>query len=312
MPYHKREKPKRNEKTVAANSQLKATENDEAVAISAPDSEHQGSDQQADKKIYQWRECVICLLKCSPTSTVWSCQSCRITCHLKCLKDWVCKQNNIENYNPKTSDRSILYTWTCPHCVISIKETMPNYMCFCLKQKNPKADPFIEPHSCGQRCGRSRGPQCSHPCGELCHSGPCPPCKIIIPSVSCYCGNEVIDRECGEFKERSCGIPCEKTLNCNLHKCERACHDGECPPCSVPAPQTKCYCEKVAEDKKCGESHSCGGTCDKTLHCGIHKCKKKCHSGYTCKLTSESVETVNSPPTLTSLVTAARRVKWSC
>lgn len=234
--------------------------------------------ESREKKAYQWRECVVCLLKCSPTSTVWNCQECRITCHLKCIKDWICKQNNLEKFDSKHMDKGRIFSWTCPHCQNPYKQTMPNYYCFCGKVKNPKPDVYVEPHSCGQKCGRKRGGQCAHPCPMDCHSGACPPCEIVVPNVKCYCGRETADRVCGDQNKRSCGQPCRNTLNCGQHKCEKPCHDGDCAPCPLQV-EIECHCGKQTATKRCGEDFSCGEICNRQLNCEVHRCQVICHKG---------------------------------
>ena len=242
------------------------------------DKDNDSSEEAKQKVAYQWRECVVCLLKCTPTSAVWNCQSCRITCHLKCIKDWIFKQNNIENQLPHKADKSKVYPWSCPHCKAALKEPLPAYLCFCGKVKNPKPDTYLEPHSCGQKCDRKRGGNCSHPCPSNCHSGPCPPCEVLLPEVTCFCGKETRERVCGDLGRRSCGELCEKTLSCQLHKCEKTCHEGDCPPC--PKKQvSSCHCGKKEEERNCGEEYSCAAVCNRLLNCEVHRCPKVCHEG---------------------------------
>jgi transcriptional repressor NF-X1 len=223
------------------------------------------------KQAFQWRECVICLLKCSPSSTVWNCNECRITCHLKCIRDWICKQNNIEKYDPRVVDRSKHYLWTCPHCQTPLKGTIPSYYCFCSKSKNPKQDMFLEPHSCELLCQKKKGALCIHPCTEPCHSGFCPPCSIVIPNEPCFCGKEVRDRECGELNKKACNAPCNKLVNCKLHICDKVCHEGDCPPCPIKV-QGTCHCGKRTETRRCGEEFSCDEICNRQLDCEVHRC----------------------------------------
>lgn len=243
------------------------------------DDSNEAGREDRERKTYQWRECVVCLLKCSPTSTVWNCQECRITCHLKCIKDWICKQNNIERYDPKLVDKSKAYTWNCPHCQNPNKGVIPSYYCFCGKTKNPKPDVFLEPHSCGLKCEKKKGGLCIHPCSEACHSGVCPPCEIIVPQVDCFCGKETKDRVCGELNKRTCVQPCNKKLNCGIHKCDKICHEGDCPACPVLVDAT-CHCGKATEKRKCGEEFSCGMVCNRQLDCEVHRCTSICHEGY--------------------------------
>jgi hypothetical protein len=245
----------------------------------------EGSEDEADgiredreRKTYQWRECVVCLLKSSPTSTVWNCFECRITCHLKCIKDWICKQNNIERYDPKVVDKQKTYSWNCPHCQTPHKGPIPSYYCFCAKTKNPKQDVFLEPHSCGLKCEKKKGGLCIHPCSEPCHSGVCPPCEILVPQVQCFCGKEEKERVCGELNKRTCGQACNKLLNCKIHRCDKICHEGDCPSCPVLV-EASCHCGKNTESRKCGEEYSCGMTCNRQLNCEVHRCTNICHEG---------------------------------
>jgi hypothetical protein len=51
------------------------------------------------------------------------------------------------------------------------KDCPAKYLCFCGKEVNPKFDPWLVPHSCGQTCGRNLQPKCGHTCLLLCHPG---------------------------------------------------------------------------------------------------------------------------------------------
>lgn len=240
------------------------------------EEEEEENENEKGKVVYQWRECVVCLLKCSPTSAIWCCQACRITCHLKCIKDWIFKQNNVQTTDSKNVDRSKVYPWTCPHCQAQKTEPLPSYYCFCGKVRNPKSDTYKEPHSCGGTCGRKRGGLCRHLCQIECHSGACPPCEIVLPEITCFCGKETKERVCGDMNKRTCGNKCEKKLSCGSHFCEKPCHDGDCPPCPKIAMNT-CHCGKTDEERPCGQTFSCGGICNRFLNCEVHRCVKLCH-----------------------------------
>lgn len=127
------------------------------------------SDVNAPKFI--WCECIICLVKVSPRQPIWNCVQCRTICHLKCIKDWIFKSNGIDEDKRKGVPPSKLMSWSCPHCKFEYTQTMPKYACFCGKVRDPQSDIYIEPHSCGRRCGRMPHENCTHPCKELCHSG---------------------------------------------------------------------------------------------------------------------------------------------
>lgn len=68
---------------------------------------------------------------------------------------------------------NIKILWGCPKCR---KEYGPSdiptkYECFCKKVVNPKFEPFLIPHSCGETCGKNLKPFCGHGCVLLCHPG---------------------------------------------------------------------------------------------------------------------------------------------
>lgn len=243
-------------------------------------SEIGSSDNQKSDKppAFIWKECMICLLKCGSNTPIWTCSECRVSCHLKCIKDWIYKQNNLPVL--KNSERDTVFSWSCPHCQNKNKSALPQYFCFCGKLKNPKADVYLEPHSCGKTCGQKKGPLCSHPCSIHCHSGKCPPCEVEIPNLPCFCGKEKKDRKCGEQNRRSCEAVCNKRLACGVHVCQKVCHEGECMPCNIQVTDLKCYCGKTEKTSKCGDRFSCESVCSKPLNCGNHQCTKNCHPGY--------------------------------
>lgn len=69
-------------------------------------------------------------------------------------------------------------SWGCPKCRTGYMptEVPAEYRCFCGKQKDPPADPWLAPHTCGDICGKHLASGCDHTCVLLCHPGPCPPC----------------------------------------------------------------------------------------------------------------------------------------
>jgi NF-X1-type zinc finger protein NFXL1 len=74
-----------------------------------------------------------------------------------------------------------------------------------------------------------------------------------------------------------CARRCGKTLECGNHVCEAGCHAGPCGPCPSAGKRT-CPCGKETYDGlACTEkAPSCGGTCDKLLPCGLHRCQERC------------------------------------
>ena len=80
-------------------------------------------------------------------------------------------------YRAKPDD-SAKASWGCPKCRTGYmpSEVPSEYRCFCGKQKDPPADPWLAPHTCGDICGKALPSGCGHTCVLLCHPGPCPPC----------------------------------------------------------------------------------------------------------------------------------------
>ncbi len=108
-------------------------------------------------------------------------------------------------------------------------------------------DPWGVPHSCNQKCNKSKN--CGHVCLMLCHPGPCPPCPTMLSS-SCFCAKSAaVPRRCSN-KLWSCNKPCNKLLKCKQHLCEEVCHSGECSECLKNSIQF-CKCKKNRKQVEC-------------------------------------------------------------
>ena len=70
-------------------------------------------------------------------------------------------------------EKDITLCWSCPNCRTSYSpaDIPRKYICYCGKQVDPKFDPWLNPHSCGERCGKALKPECKHKCVLLCHPG---------------------------------------------------------------------------------------------------------------------------------------------
>ena len=127
----------------------------------------------------------------------------------------------------------------------------------------------------------------------------------LVPSiVTCIAGQTDRQVRCGaDIAQPSCGQvsathrsalahvrqPCQRLLNCGLHACGTACHEGPCAPCALPVTQ-QCYCGKRARDATCGQGvadqsmgapryFSCAEACQRMLACGSCVCPLACHAG---------------------------------
>merc|ERR1719491_1771394 len=111
--------------------------------------------------------------------------------------------------------------WYCPNCRQSFgrSEYPSRYMCFCGKEEDPRSDPWLLPHSCGDHCEKAL--PCGHPCRVLCHPGRCPPCPLSV-TVSCHCGTAKKTKRCGN-PSFSCGATCGRMHACGKHPCKKEC-----------------------------------------------------------------------------------------
>ncbi|MCD7452469.1 NF-X1-type zinc finger protein nfxl2 [Datura stramonium] len=227
--------------------------------------------------------CLICLERIRPSDPTWSCSTrCFAVFHLHCIQSWAVQSSNLAAARAATraatpNDSSLL--WHCPKCRIEYSKLQipKTYFCFCGKLPDPPHDPWVLPHSCGEICGRPLKYNCGHHCLLLCHPGPCPSCPKLVKS-KCFCGAVEDVKRCG-FKNFSCNGVCKNLLDCNTHRCNEICHEGDCPPCKAKG-MFKCQCGKVEMKRECFDRFfRCENPCEKLLGCGRHKCEKGCHEG---------------------------------
>ena len=239
-------------------------------------------------------ECAICSNEISRKSKVWSCDTCWTVFHIGCIKKWS-KNEGSAVHRPTQQDGDDFHgkQWRCPGCNLP-KDNLPSaYTCWCEKELDPKVITGLPPHSCGQTCGRDRKfPRaCPHPCDQLCHAGPCPPCTSVGTTQSCFCGKHASTRRCLETQYEagwSCGEICGDIMPCGEHTCQRPCHEGLCGACTIEVP-ARCYCGKVEKTLPCNarsdekESYDwtgvfdCRQTCGRAMDCGKHFCEQNCH-----------------------------------
>lgn len=235
--------------------------------------------------------CLICLERVRATDPVWDCKAgCHAIFHLICIQSWARQalgaaalrslgQLSSQHFPAAQAEAEDKACWHCPKCRTDYqKSELPReYRCFCGKQEDPVNDPWLAPHTCGEKCGRSLPGECGHECVLLCHPGPCPTCPQLL-KFRCFCGAESEMRRCGH-RNFSCGRECKKVLSCGKHKCESACHEGDCPPCSKTAIH-KCQCGQTSAVRACAESNfRCENPCGRQLPCLKHWCQRGCHSG---------------------------------
>ncbi|KAI8840522.1 hypothetical protein BC829DRAFT_452761 [Chytridium lagenaria] len=211
--------------------------------------------------------------------------------------------------------------WSLPECPIT-----NDHLCRCGKTHvtlpcgtSPDQDVLCrKPCGIAFRCGE-------HLCELVCHDARNH--GTVLPGgpgviETCPCGRTKVETLLGRNRE-SCteGIPtckakCARKLACG-HQCERLCHIGECPPCSVEIERIcrcgssrvfmKCastldknagvqdfLCDRICKSNrlckrhKCNSVccpgtegvHACNAMCGKLLRCGQHNCNFVCgHNG---------------------------------
>ncbi|XP_002987702.2 NF-X1-type zinc finger protein NFXL2 [Selaginella moellendorffii] len=226
--------------------------------------------------------CLICLEKIRKIDPIWHCkQGCFAVLHLVCIQSWarqVLSTSENSSAGRNSSSRTSPARWHCPKCRRDYPqaEIPREYRCYCGKEVDPRSDPWLTPHSCGERCELELG-LCSHTCLLLCHPGPCPPCPQLV-QLACHCGKLAELRRCGH-KSFSCQRLCSKRLGCGVHSCDEICHEGECKPCTKFGVH-RCRCGSVTEVRPCSQADfQCERICDKELSCKKHVCGKQCHAG---------------------------------
>lgn len=92
-----------------------------------------------------------------------------------------------------TADKATV-DWICPACQFHYVGK-PTPLCYCGKVKDPVANAYLVPHSCGEICGKKLA--CGrHSCTMLCHPGPCGVCTLPKES-ECFCGKTKYQLKCG-------------------------------------------------------------------------------------------------------------------
>jgi transcriptional repressor NF-X1 len=141
---------------------------------------------------------------------------------------------------------------------------------------------------CGHLCGRKF--DCGeHECQQECHAqdleaAHCPRSPDVI--THCPCGKTPLVRlDCRRERctdpIKSCQEICATTLSCG-HACQRICHTGICPPCSMKV-DIPCRCGRVTTRSICHQGNDeppqCMRICKAVLNCGRHDCGEHCCPG---------------------------------
>ncbi|PHH72480.1 hypothetical protein CDD80_4504 [Ophiocordyceps camponoti-rufipedis] len=231
--------------------------------------------------IANWNyECAICTDDVVRTSHIWSCVLCWTVVHLKCARKWHDNQKKHDDCQP--AEPRSESSWRCPACNSKLLDDPGSYHCWCGKEISPSpASAALPPHSCGQTCSKPR-PTCPHPCPLQCHAGPCPPCGLMGPAQSCFCGKNSSRKLCRETDYEngwSCQEPCQDVLPCSEHLCRKPCHPGLCGDCDAPveARDEPRQSYGTVQEAWFEGSFECRQPCKRSFDCGLHECSRCCH-----------------------------------
>src|SRR5262249_48010950 len=121
-----------------------------------------------------------------------------------------------------------------------------------------------------------------HRCRQPCHKGRCDRClEANFNDIVCPCGKTIQEAPipCGTAP-LVCPHPCIKPRPCGHTVSTHNCHEGACPPCLVLMEMPCAGGHTVMMNIPCYRRDiSCGVYCNKPLACGLHNCKRLCHSG---------------------------------
>uniref|UniRef100_A0A8C5PKR3 Transcriptional repressor NF-X1 n=1 Tax=Leptobrachium leishanense TaxID=445787 RepID=A0A8C5PKR3_9ANUR len=135
------------------------------------------------------------------------------------------------------------------------------------------------PPECKNPCSRQH--ECDHPVFHSCHSeDKCPPCTYLTQKW-CMGKHELRNNIPCHLSDISCGLRCNQTLKCGMHKCKRICHKGEClidEDCKQPCPISKADC-----------GHPCLAPCHPTQPCPPSVCNAKIDLQCECGRRKESM-----------------------
>ncbi|KAJ0177041.1 hypothetical protein K1T71_007050 [Dendrolimus kikuchii] len=149
----------------------------------------------------------------------------------------------------------------------------------------------------------------------------CPACQNTnadIPTeYRCMCGAvRSPEYQRGSTGAHTCGKSCKRPRQCP-HPCMLLCHPGPCPPCQATV-NKQCGCGAETRSVLCSSKlpQVCGRVCNRTLECGVHKCKKECHEG-PCDACTEIVTQVCHCPAakcreVECTIETGSCASWSC
>ncbi|XP_033639927.1 transcriptional repressor NF-X1-like [Asterias rubens] len=164
------------------------------------------------------------------------------------------------------------------NCVRCLNASFDEHTCHCgATVMMPPIQCGTRPPECPQLCARRH--DCNHTVRHNCHyETACPPCAELS-SKMCMGNHEKRYNIPCHIKDISCGHPCEKKLQCQMHNCKKICHKGTCEACKHPC---------LAPRPECG--HPCAAPCHVGNPCPPTQCKAKFSIHCACGNRSEATQ----------------------
>ncbi|XP_063423020.1 transcriptional repressor NF-X1-like [Mytilus trossulus] len=171
----------------------------------------------------------------------------------------------------------------CPPCLMTSYDELT---CNCGSEVMlPPIPCGTKPPECRNLCARQH--DCDHTVYHYCHSEEnCPPCTVLTEK-RCMGNHELRKNIPCHQTNVSCGLPCNKVLPCQQHKCVKTCHSGDCQKegdnCIQPCRIKRKDCNHI-----CGVPCHFGSPCPQTpckaevlliCKCGNKEAKVPCLSG---------------------------------
>lgn len=167
----------------------------------------------------------------------------------------------------------------CPICRHSAEANrVQSFFCYCGKVLQPPAAPLLPAGSCGETCGRSRGPFCSHRCTERCHPGPCPPCERRRV-IYCYCDRGEKERAADGENTALATIRSNESDNQSSDASQKPLPSMGWGATNVGSMAPSPHRRVVACDSTL-QHFSCELPCGRLLSCGTHYCTQACHEDH--------------------------------
>lgn len=150
----------------------------------------------------------------------------------------------------------------CPPCLMSGYDELS---CHCgAEVMLPPIPCGTKPPECKNVCLRQH--ECDHTVYHHCHSdSECPPCTVLTEKW-CMGKHELRKNIPCHLNNVSCGLPCNKVLPCQQHKCLKICHAGDCQ-------KENEHCVQLCRIKRKDCNHICRSPCHHGSPCPQTPCK---------------------------------------